>query len=88
MNVLDLQVKVWRRDLHKWDPEVAEDEEVIEVGLQCIVWLYLLHELHCPFLALRTLQGMLRPHSRSMVHTDRANTMAGRDSRVLMNNNA
>ncbi|CAK0781821.1 hypothetical protein CVIRNUC_005479 [Coccomyxa viridis] len=27
----DGQVKHWRRDLHKWDPEVAEDEEVVEV---------------------------------------------------------
>ena len=26
------QVKHWRRDLHKWDPEVAEDEEVVEVS--------------------------------------------------------
>jgi len=36
MNLLDLQVKVWRRDLHKWDPEIAEDEEVIEVGLDIV----------------------------------------------------
>lgn len=26
-----MQVKRWRRDLHKWDPAVGEDEEVIEV---------------------------------------------------------
>ena len=26
-----IQVKRWRRDLHKWDPAVGEDEEVVVV---------------------------------------------------------
>ena len=32
MSTAHHQVKHWRRDLHKWDPEVAEDEEVVEVS--------------------------------------------------------
>ena len=53
------QVKHWRRDLHKWDPEVAEDEEVVEVSPTCFdMWTSLcLHSFSlclCPTLVSAT----------------------------------
>ena len=54
-----MQVKRWRRDLHKWDPDVGEDEEVIEVhtSLFCSIWpvLFVCHGLESHLEACRAI---------------------------------